>query len=236
MTTESNHRHRPNRTPKLPVARSGCPSTLTNSSTTFGVGHINREPTYVPTSPGTRRTRRSSKGDAHLRDRRAPASRRATRRQPTRSSEIMRQSPDVSEDKEGKGTLKSSDTSSGSLGLHTLSPSSRASEHLENVEENGETCQAEPPIQPMGKPEIDEADLRHRAWRKLEEQEKKKASEKYQQTGDMSVFEPFMAPFVAGPDRPNLGSWVWDCSVKRWRREHTLDGRIVWGPTDDCFI
>ncbi|KAM7199461.1 hypothetical protein V8F33_004488 [Rhypophila sp. PSN 637] len=240
MTTESNHCRRLNETPtlshKLPGTRSGSTSTPTNSSKALSGGHATRKPTYVPTSSGIRCTRRSSKRDAHLRDRRALASRRTTRQQPTRSSKITRRSPDVSEDKEGKGRFKSSDTSRSSLDLHTVSPSSRASENLENVEENGETCQAEPPIQSLGETEIDEADLRHRALRKLEEQERKKASDKYQQTGDMSVFAPFMAPFVAGPDRPKLGSWIWDCSVKRWRREHTLDGRIVWGPTDDCFI
>lgn len=60
--------------------------------------------------------------------------------------------------------------------------------------------------------------------------------EKYLATGDLSVFEPFMAPYIDGPDKIDLGPWEWDRGVERWRRKHEMNGAIVWAPTDDMFV
>lgn len=78
--------------------------------------------------------------------------------------------------------------------------------------------------------------VQHRALNQSELEKKNTATETYRATGDVTVFAPFMAPFLGGPNKPKLGSWVWDRSVERWRREHKLNGEIVWGPTDDSFI
>ncbi|KAK3316244.1 hypothetical protein B0H66DRAFT_286894 [Apodospora peruviana] len=91
----------------------------------------------------------------------------------------------------------------------------------------------------VGRLDIENSDAavsRRRLFLEAESHERIKAMELYRKTRDASVFDPFLAPFIGGPNRPQLGPWVWEKSVERWRRENTLNGAIIWAPTHESFL
>ncbi|KAK4219910.1 hypothetical protein QBC37DRAFT_73595 [Rhypophila decipiens] len=220
---------------KRPVSRSLYPLSPPNSNQTLGGCRTNRQlkPATIPAN--TYNTKRGREGATRSHREWLKGCRDVGRRQSLRRKKTTRRSHSASGETEGKGASVVSDASSVSADL-SKTLSSCTSEVLLNHDDSTGTHRPSPTIQPTCEKEPDAALLRRRALKKQEEQERKRASEKYQETGDMSVFEPFMAPFFDGPDRPDLGSWVWDASVERFRREHKLNGRIVWAPTDDSFI
>lgn len=234
--TEANHERRPNEipalSPKSPVSKSNRPPSPWDSNITLDGGYSARRPEKFPVRSKTNYARRSNRR-AHHRAQRLSTIQDVRRRGWKRAGE---QSCGVSEYTDDGDSLEPSSMSSGNADSMPRTFSSFTPEASLGARATSDFQRSELMLRSASIAEQDEALLRRRALHKLEEQEKKRASEKYQETGDISVFAPFMAPFIGGPDRPKLGSWVWDKSVERWRREHELEGRIVWAPTEDSFI
>ncbi|KAM7207520.1 hypothetical protein V8F20_002206 [Naviculisporaceae sp. PSN 640] len=236
---EANHRRRLNEistpSPKIPVSKPGCLPSPTGSKLALGRDQLFQKP-YNATIPSKSYLTRRRSNRTLLRERSEQRMQDARRRQSARLKAAVKSTGAVSEYTDEKRTLPRSGASSGSPESQPKTPLSRTPEVFPDDREDSSAQKTEPPATPLPTIEPDEVLLRHLALKKREQHERKKASEEYLKTGDMSVFAPFMAPFIDGPNRPNLGSWVWDPSVARWRKEHTLDGRIVWAPTDDSFI
>ncbi|KAK3381326.1 hypothetical protein B0H63DRAFT_200651 [Podospora didyma] len=77
--------------------------------------------------------------------------------------------------------------------------------------------------------------LKQRLLKEKESQAREQAIEEYQKTGDIKVFQQFIAPFVQS-DKKELGPWMWSQDVERWWREEKSTGLILWAPTLDSFI
>lgn len=139
---------------------------------------------------------------------------------------------------EEKGRPTPSDTHGSSAAFSFMAVPSHTPSHTSGLSEDSkERRRVEESIgtQSSGA-EPDAGLLRHQESKRGQHQERSIAIKKYLETGDMSVFKPFMAPYIDGPDKPDLGPWVWDELVERWRRKHELNGAIVWAPTDDMFV
>lgn len=138
--------------------------------------------------------------------------------------------------KDRRGCVTPSDTYAGSAELSPNTSTNFTPGPLEDIKERLNIGKSRHSTKSSGEPEQDTALLQHQALDQSEREKRNIATEKYRATGDVTVFAPFMAPFIAGPSKPNLGAWVWDRSVERFRREHMLNGAVVWAPTDDSFI
>jgi len=137
---------------------------------------------------------------------------------------------------EESGSVALSDTCVGSAELSPTTSSSRTLGTLDNIKSHLSIGESKHPVKLLGEAEQDTALLQHHTLKQSELEKRNIATERYRVTGNVNVFAPFMAPFLGGPNKPDLGPWVWEQSVERWRREHKLNGEIVWGPTDDSFI
>lgn len=60
------------------------------------------------------------------------------------------------------------------------------------------------------------------------------AEAKYLRTSDASVFDPYLAPFLAGR-KSSERKWVLDQPTQRWYMYDPVTEEVMWCPTADSF-
>ncbi|KUI53553.1 hypothetical protein VP1G_00913 [Cytospora mali] len=76
--------------------------------------------------------------------------------------------------------------------------------------------------------------LRQKALDDILRRARRKAETEYLRTSDASVFDQYLAPFVAGKKSPKR-KWVLDGSTQRWYLYDPDTEEFLWCPTADSF-
>ncbi|KAK3939111.1 hypothetical protein QBC46DRAFT_154442 [Diplogelasinospora grovesii] len=135
------------------------------------------------------------------------------------------------------GEISASEVSSNRVVAQSKSPSSCGARLRRPQQDDDDPSDAREESIGMEDGEYAASLARHRKLVEEEQLSRKRATDYCQKTGDISVFKPFLAPFVKTADNKpqDLGPWTWSRNYQRWFRENNNTGSILWAPLPDSF-
>lgn len=80
----------------------------------------------------------------------------------------------------------------------------------------------------------DDVKTRQRVLDDLQNRARRKAEAEYLRTSDATVFDPYLAPFVASKKNSER-KWVLDQPTQRWYLYNPETDEVLWCPTADSF-